>query len=982
MLTVLRLLVLVVVVTLLGTGVPHAVTGIASASAAADHLVVSEVVTGASGASDELIELYNPTAGSLPLEGLELVYASASGLTVSRRATWELGADEVPPGGHVLVANELGVYAPIADATYASGMAATGGSVALRIVGAATAIDAIGWGSAASTWLEGSVAPAPAAGSSLERLPGGSLGSTQDTDDNAADFVVRSVPGPENSASRPVPAPSSSASPQPSVAPSASPTLVPTPSPTTEPTAGPTPPPTTEPTAEPTAEPSPSSSDTPSPQPTTTPSPDPVVPIAVARAFPDGTRVTVEGIALTGSDFADGGGHLVDDSGGLAVLLSDGAFARGDRLRVTGVMDDRYAQRTLRASAAGLAVLGTAEDPAPLEVATGAVTEELEGWLVRVAGSVEAAPTSLSAGIAFDIDDGSGPIRLLVGSATGIDATAWGVGFAVDAVGVVGQRDSSGTGAAGYRVQPRDAADVQAAGPGPSPSPSPAPSTTQEPTPEPSQPPGLISVAAARQLAKGAVATVRGVVTLAPGTVDPTTAVMQDASGAIVLRIGDEAGPIARGSLVEVRGVRSTLSGMETLRVTTPPRSLGAGVEPTARALRSGEAGESQEASLVVVSGGLVAAPRKSSAGSVSFEIDDGSGPLRVSIGSSTSIGSAQLAAGAWIEVRGVLGQETTGSLPLRGYRIWPRDSADVRVVAPAMAGESSATSPTDDGEDPRPTGMAVGALDDIGAAAAAGFPIGATLVMGQWEELGLGGLLWDGVRLVALHADAGPLVTDLIGSAGPPVAVRAHGLRVVGADAETGVPVVAVSSEPGGLLPSGQVPAQPVAAVDLDVPAARWVAVVGRLGPGSDVLMAGDARLRIDHRCDAEPMPRRGTVSATGILVGDPLRLIVPCGGVVPTPLLTRATAPRAAQPALDPTGALLVSGGESAAGPFPSALLLMAATTLVGGALAGRRLTQRGGPDPDSGTAAAESGEEAEPEASSPPTLTLVPMPRERAP
>ena len=36
------------------------------------------------------------------------------------------------------------------------------------------------------------------AGSSLERLPGGALGSTQDTDDNGVDFVVRSVPGPEN----------------------------------------------------------------------------------------------------------------------------------------------------------------------------------------------------------------------------------------------------------------------------------------------------------------------------------------------------------------------------------------------------------------------------------------------------------------------------------------------------------------------------------------------------------------------------------------------------------------------------------------------------------------------------------------------------------------------------------------------------------------------------------------------------------------
>ena len=76
---------------------------------APDHLVISEVVTGAGSASDELIEVYNPTAVALPLEGLELVYVTATGATISRRAIWELGAASVGAGRHVLVANELGV---------------------------------------------------------------------------------------------------------------------------------------------------------------------------------------------------------------------------------------------------------------------------------------------------------------------------------------------------------------------------------------------------------------------------------------------------------------------------------------------------------------------------------------------------------------------------------------------------------------------------------------------------------------------------------------------------------------------------------------------------------------------------------------------------------------------------------------------------------------------------------------------------------
>ena len=122
---------------------------------APNHLVVSEVVTGGASASDELIELHNPTTSALPLEGLEVIYVTSTGATITRRAAWEVGAPSVPAGGHVLIANASGIYASIADATYASGMAATGGSVAIRILGASTAVDAVGWGTTTSSWREG-----------------------------------------------------------------------------------------------------------------------------------------------------------------------------------------------------------------------------------------------------------------------------------------------------------------------------------------------------------------------------------------------------------------------------------------------------------------------------------------------------------------------------------------------------------------------------------------------------------------------------------------------------------------------------------------------------------------------------------------------------------------------------------------------------------------------------------------------------------
>ena len=66
--------------------------------------------------------------------------------------------------------------------------------------------------------------------------------------------------------------------------------------------------------------------------------------------------------------------------------------------------------------------------------------------------------------------------------------------------------------------------------------------------------------------------------------------------------------------------------------MTTSPRDLGAATEPAPRLVRTGDVGEPTEALLVTVRGGLVASARRASTGSVSFEIDDGSGALRISV--------------------------------------------------------------------------------------------------------------------------------------------------------------------------------------------------------------------------------------------------------------------------------------------------------------------------------------------------------------
>src|SRR4051812_26415227 len=207
-------------------------------------LLISEVQTGGASASDEFAELTNAGPAPVDLIGLELVYVTSTGSTVTRKASWP-ASTILDSGRHLLVANAAGLDAGLADATYSSGFAATGGAVVLRVIGGSP-VDAVAWGDATNAFVEGAAAPAPAAGSSIERLPGGQAGNGFDTNTNSADFVV-ATPSPQNLASP------------------ATPTAVASPSPTPTPTTGPTPTPTVSPTPTPTSTPAPTPGETPSP---------------------------------------------------------------------------------------------------------------------------------------------------------------------------------------------------------------------------------------------------------------------------------------------------------------------------------------------------------------------------------------------------------------------------------------------------------------------------------------------------------------------------------------------------------------------------------------------------------------------------------------------------------------------------------------------------------------------------------------------
>lgn len=200
-------------------------------------LVISELAAaGAGGADDEFVELYNPWSTPVPIGGWRLQYRAQAGAAFSLLDNVPVGA-VVPARGFYLVASGGAAgYAggPAADlvvktgagAPKALGLAGTAGHVRLGLPGIGTnplasdggadpaSVDLVGWG---ATALGPETAPAPvpnwAAGQSLERKASASstaasmvgaeagAGNGRDTNDNAADFVVRGVRGPQSSAS-------------------------------------------------------------------------------------------------------------------------------------------------------------------------------------------------------------------------------------------------------------------------------------------------------------------------------------------------------------------------------------------------------------------------------------------------------------------------------------------------------------------------------------------------------------------------------------------------------------------------------------------------------------------------------------------------------------------------------------------------------------------------------------------------------------
>ena len=410
----------------------------------------------------------------------------------------------------------------------------------------------------------------------------------------------------------------------------------------------------------------------------------------------------LEGVLTTplGSLEEGRGGFLADATAGIALLLPadpSEILPAGTLVRAAGTLGDRYAQRTLRLDGPPV-LIGSADLPPARAIATGAAAEDLEGILVAADGTVTQAPSALTTGFSLVIDDGTGPLRVILP----LDAVVPAREDRIRAVGPLGQRDTTGTGTSGYRILVTDPASLvvfpaptPTPTPTPAPSPTPAPTPTPTPTPRPTPSPAPTPtptptpapIAAARGAAIGARVVVQGVVTAEAGRIGlPPLLAIQDETGAIVVRLPDGVAAPARGTLLRVAGKLADPYGQLELRpAASDITSPGSATVPAPDAVAAAALGEAIEARLVMLEGTLDASISREPGGDIVLNLVDHAGaPFRARATRLAGIVPDVARTGARLRLTGIVGQRASRKGALDGYRVWLRAPSDLVVVAPA----------------------------------------------------------------------------------------------------------------------------------------------------------------------------------------------------------------------------------------------------------------------------------------------------------
>lgn len=189
----------------------------------------------------------------------------------------------------------------------------------------------------------------------------------------------------------------------------------------------------------------------------------PEVSIRQARNLPQGRRVFIRGVVLSGvQSFRDTTSHLADSSGALRlteVTLRGGLTGNnpGDSVSVLGLTSARAGQPTL--GQATIARFATRPAPIPLPIATGTAATAnngvLDAQLVQITGAVITDSSTIAPDFRVVVSDGTGSLTIILDANIAFNRILFCPGRSLNANGVLVP-----DGVGGWLFKPRGTGDV------------------------------------------------------------------------------------------------------------------------------------------------------------------------------------------------------------------------------------------------------------------------------------------------------------------------------------------------------------------------------------------------------------------------------------------------------------------------------------------------------------------------------------------
>jgi len=368
----------------------------------------------------------------------------------------------------------------------------------------------------------------------------------------------------------------------------------------------------------------------------------PAVSVEEARSAPAGARVGVTGITLNAtSTFGDSTVHLVDSTGAIRLGGVTAAVGVGDSLRVIGTVSSNNGEPIILSPSVWLLEADARvviADSVSTSVARSAEGGGRDAGLVRVAAEIVGSQPQQNGDLAIIVDDGSGPLQVVLDAGIGFGNTSSFVpGAALQGTGLL---VPTGTGT--WQLKPRNAADVSATFP-------------------------TLTIAEVRGLAPGRSAYIHGYALNGRATFSDGAVHVYDATGAIRIQQLPNT-TVLLGDSVRVLGTAANRLGQPILEGSQVTVLLaGVGVDqpdsvPTAAAAAA--TGNARDADHVTI-GGTVSAVAASGNGWV-LTVNDGSGDLQIMLDSRVGFSAGDFAVDDVVRASGVLVPVSNGVWQLR----------------------------------------------------------------------------------------------------------------------------------------------------------------------------------------------------------------------------------------------------------------------------------------------------------------------------